>query len=270
VISKLSSARRLRAVIIGTVSVAALIGVFAQMSHAQDMPVAKPAETAVMDETAVRRVVEDVIRSRPELIAEVLNKYFEEQRRMAEANKQRGYDNLEAAFFGDGQLPYVGAKDAPIEVVYFYDINCPHCKRMGQVIQRVMRERDDVKIVHREIPILGPESVYAARLEEATWLLFPEHYKDFNEQLKAFPERLDAPGVDQILAEVVGAEKAEQIKASILENSKAQDQINDNLALANQAGINGTPFLKIRGGRAFEGAVDYETFTAALDEAAKK
>jgi len=57
----------------------------------------------------------------------------------------------------------VGALDADVTIVEYFDYNCPYCKKMAPVLQGLLTEDHQVRILYKDWPILGDTSVYAAR-----------------------------------------------------------------------------------------------------------
>ena len=48
-------------------------------------------------------------------------------------------------------------------LVEFFDYRCPYCKQVAPAIQALLGEDKQLRIVYKEFPVLGPESVTAAR-----------------------------------------------------------------------------------------------------------
>jgi protein-disulfide isomerase len=57
----------------------------------------------------------------------------------------------------------VGAADADVTIVEYFDYNCPYCKKMAPVLEGLLKEDHHVRIVYKDWPILGDISVYAAK-----------------------------------------------------------------------------------------------------------
>ena len=57
-----------------------------------------------------------------------------------------------------------GATKPEVTLVEFFDYACPYCKASNPNIDRLLREDKGLRVVYRELPILGPDSVTAARL----------------------------------------------------------------------------------------------------------
>ncbi len=60
-----------------------------------------------------------------------------------------------------------GAAKPDVTLVEFFDYACPYCKASNPHVDRLLREDKGLRVVYRELPILGPDSVAAARLSLA-------------------------------------------------------------------------------------------------------
>jgi len=140
------------------------------------------------------------------------------------------------ALFHNGLDPVAGNPKGKITVVEFFDYDCGHCISMAPVMDSILKTNSNVRIIFKDLPIRGPMSEFAARAAVAAQL--QHKYYVFNHALLVARRPLSPQSVMQI-AEQVGL-NTEQLKRDM--NSKAvRTQINSNLALANQLGVNGTP-----------------------------
>jgi protein-disulfide isomerase len=57
----------------------------------------------------------------------------------------------------------IGAADADVTIVEYFDYNCPYCRKMAPVLQGLLASDPHVRLVYKDWPILGDVSVYAAR-----------------------------------------------------------------------------------------------------------
>jgi protein-disulfide isomerase len=98
----------------------------------------------------------------PELIEEA-QAVLEERRAAAaqERDAQMVADNIEA-LQGDAMSPMLGDPSAPFTVVKFNDFNCGHCRAVEPDLAAFIEENPDYKLVIKEFPVLGPNSVIAA------------------------------------------------------------------------------------------------------------
>ena len=57
-----------------------------------------------------------------------------------------------------------GAAKPEVTLVEFFDYACPYCKASNPAVDRLLEQDKGLRVVYRELPILGPDSVTAARL----------------------------------------------------------------------------------------------------------
>jgi protein-disulfide isomerase len=152
-----------------------------------------------------------------------------------------------------------GAPKANVTLVEFFDYACPYCKASNPAVDRLLQEDKDLKVVYRELPILGPDSVTAARLSlEASKL---GRFAKFHDTLWAAGH--PAPDTIAVAAQAAGiAPKPDG-------DPQIEAEIKRNYALAGQLGATGTPVFVI-GDRVLNGAVGYDTLKQAIDDARKK
>jgi len=207
-----------------------------------------PADVSTVTEERVRAIVAEVIAEKPELLLESLNSYMQAQ----QAEEQQRADGVviaqkEAIADTEGR-PYLGNEDGEVELVYFYDLNCPHCKRMDPALKQILEANPDVRISHRGIPILAPSSRTAAIVEGLVWSVHRDKYPAFHDALMGHQGALTETVIAEKLATVLGEEDATKILAF---SSNAQHPrtaaviaaIDENLSVAQDSGITGTPFI---------------------------
>ena len=54
-----------------------------------------------------------------------------------------------------------GAAKPEVTLVEFFDYACPYCKASNPYVDRLLKEDPGLRVVYRELPILGPDSVTA-------------------------------------------------------------------------------------------------------------
>lgn len=69
----------------------------------------------------------------------------------------------EAALIAQSATPAAGAEDADVTIIEFFDYNCPFCKKTAPELRQLLRTDPKVRVLHKEWPIFGDVSSYAAR-----------------------------------------------------------------------------------------------------------
>lgn len=149
-----------------------------------------------------------------------------------------------------------GAAKPDVTLVEFFDYACPYCKASNPAVDRLLQEDKDLRVVYRELPILGPDSVTAARLSlEASKL---GRFAQFHDTLWATGR--PAPDTNAKAAQAAG------IAPQPVEDAEAETEINRNMKLAGELGATGTPLFVV-GDKVMNGAVGYDMLKDAIAKA---
>lgn len=205
---------------------------------------------------AMELAVKDAILANPEVIPEAINRL---QQREVEKLLASNREAIETPFAG----AWTGAKDGDVVLVEFFDYNCPYCRQSVGDVERLLAEDPKLKVVWRDMPVLGPDSEHFARasLSAAEQGRYPAFYSSvFKGQGALNQERL---------IRTVRAAGMNEAKVATDLNSKAiEAEIQKNLELGRALGLTGTPSYVI-GNRIISGAAGYEELKKAVEDARK-
>jgi protein-disulfide isomerase len=194
--------------------------------------------------------VRSYLLNNPEVIVESLRLLETRKRTSAEAEVNAALAAREAEILRDPDSPVGGNPDGDVTLVEFADYNCPYCRRVAPTIVEAEAADPQLRIVYKEIPILGPNSVFAAKAALAARQ--QGKYLDFHRTLMNV-RGVAAEGLVLAMAKKVGLD-VEKLKTD-MEAPSIQAAIDRNLALARALGINGTPSFVI-GDKIVSGAID--------------
>jgi protein-disulfide isomerase len=152
-----------------------------------------------------------------------------------------------------------GSAKPQVTLVEFYDYACPYCKASNPSVDRLLQEDKGLRVVYRELPILGPESVTAARLSLAASKV--GRFNQFHDAL--WNAGRPAPDTIASAAQTAG------IAATAQPDPQVEGELQKNRELAGKLGATGTPVFVV-GDKILNGAVGYETLKAAIDHARAK
>jgi protein-disulfide isomerase len=152
-----------------------------------------------------------------------------------------------------------GAAKPDVTLVEFFDYACPYCKASNPTVDRLLKEDPKLRVVYRELPILGPDSVVAARLSLAA---------SKAGRFAQFHDTLWATGRPSPQANAVAA-RAAGIAPQPTSDPEIETELKRNFQIAGQLGATGTP-LFIDGDRVMNSAVPYETLKEAISHARAK
>jgi protein-disulfide isomerase len=180
-----------------------------------------------------------------------------------EALRDRQYEPVLAQHRAELETPFgtswKGASKPDVTLVEFFDYACPYCKASNPVVERLLQEDKGVRVVYRELPILGPDSVTAARLSLAASKA--GRFAQFHDALWA----AGRPSAETLAS----ASQSAGIPAQPAESADIEAELKKNFELAGQLGATGTP-LFIVGNRVINSAVSYEELKKAIDDARTK
>lgn len=149
-----------------------------------------------------------------------------------------------------------GAAKPQVTLVEFFDYACPYCKASNPTVDRLLKEDRGLRVVYRELPILGPDSVSAARLSlEASKL---GRFAAFHDALWAAGR--PAPDTNAKAAQAAG------IAPQPAPDPDIDAELNRNVKLAGELGATGTPLFVV-GDRVMNGAVGYDMLKDAIARA---
>ena len=63
----------------------------------------------------------------------------------------------------DTRTEMSGAENPDVTIIEYFDYNCPFCRELAPDLQALLKDDHGVAVVHKEWPIFGGVSVYAAR-----------------------------------------------------------------------------------------------------------
>jgi len=235
-----------------------------QAPPAAQMSQAAPASGAGLSPRQRQEVVEvlrQALRQDPSILREaiVAMQAAEEDNR---ANAQRSAIATHAdALLRNAADPVKGNPQGNVTLVEFFDARCGYCKILHPTMQQLLQADPNIRVVMKDLPILGPNSVVASRA-----LLAAQRqgkYVQFQDALM----RLRGEPTEAVLkteAERIGLDWA-RLRRDMEDPAIAQ-RLQANVALAQALSIQGTPALVI-GDTLVPGAVDLATLQQLVAKA---
>jgi protein-disulfide isomerase len=169
------------------------------------------------------------------------------------------------AVLRDAEIPALGNPKGDITIVEYFDYQCPYCKKISPVLDEVLREDGNVRLVLKDWPILGDPSGYAARLVLAA--KYQNKYEAAHRALIVKVGRLTEGVIDEALTQA-GVDVA-KAKADLAANKTAIDAVlKRNNEQAEAFGFRGTPAFVV-GTFRVPGGLTAEQFKLAIADARK-
>lgn len=213
---------------------------------------ALPAAQAEMSRDEFQALVRETLLEQPEILREAIVKLEEKDRLAQQQQFEAQVREQSKLLFANKTDGIMGNPKGSIEMVYFTDYNCPYCHRLNATLQEVLKSEPELKVIVKEVGILGPDSVKAARLALATAQDAPGQYEELHQAMMS-QQRVQAGALGAI------ADKAGLDVASLQARADSKDitnKLNQNMALFRGLGLSGTPALVFSDGTLIPGAID--------------
>jgi protein-disulfide isomerase len=191
------------------------------------------------ERTIFRDEVRNFLMENPQVIMDAVAVLQErEQQQQAQADLDLVADN-KADLFDDGFSWIGGNPDGDITLIEFLDYRCGYCKRAHDEVAKLLENDGNIRLIVKEFPILGEQSVLASRYAIATrHIAGDEAYKSLHDALMTFNGEITTRSLGR-LAKGLGLD-AEAIEAK-MDSEEVSDEIRLTRALAQRLQISGTP-----------------------------
>ena len=159
------------------------------------------------------------------LIIDILEKNNKEKNISKYQEKLRSNDNF-----------FLGNKEGSAVIVEFFDYNCGYCKRSFPELMDLISGDKNIKVILKELPVLGESSVLAARASIASEK--QKKYFSMHQELIKISGQISEVDIINI-SEKIGI-NYDQLKIDMNKDETIL-LINENYRLADLIGVRGTP-----------------------------
>jgi len=209
----------------------------------------------------IGEIVKSYLVAHPEVIQDALNE-LDRRQKEAETNAQKSaLTGLTADLSKAENGVVLGNPNGDVTLIEFFDYNCGYCKKSLGDITNLLKSDPKLRLVLRDFPVLGPDSVEASLVALAVRKqLSPAKYMEFHQQLLGSRGRV---GKDRALevAKSLGADMTTLSKD--YESTDSKTLINATLRAADALRIGGTPSF-IVGDGVIVGAVGQDALASAI------
>jgi protein-disulfide isomerase len=228
------------------------------------MSLAASQEKHADSEPQLDQAIHDYIIAHPEVLLESLrmakNREDTEKRAAASAS----IPTFQKELLSDPISPVLGNPKGDIAVVEFFDYRCPYCRQVDPLLRSLSKDDQGVRIIQKQLPILGPESVVAARAALAANM--QGKLAEFHTALMTRKLNFTEANITD-LASGLGLD-VERLKADMA-SPVVEKEISRNLQLAKALNINGTPGFVV-GSQVVPGATDLQTLKDLVEDARRE
>ena len=221
-------------------------------------PVPAPAQNFTDTQRGdIEAIVRNYLVTHPEVLEEAMTELQKRQTAAETAKHEASIAQNAETIFNSQRGVTLGNRDGDVAFVEFFDYNCGYCKRAMSDMLELMKNDSKLKVVLKEFPVLSEGSVEAAKVAVAVRMQDPsgKKYLDFHQKL------LGGRGVADKARAMAAAKEAGLDTARIekdLTSPEIKATIEENMKLAEEMGLNGTPSYVI-GKQIVVGAVGLES-----------
>lgn len=209
----------------------------------------------------IESIIKDYLLAKPEILRDALTE-LDAREKLAETKaRQVIVGNPSGPLYSAANQAVIGNPNGKITLIEFFDYNCGYCKRALGDLARLMKDNPDLRVVLRDLPILAPGSVEAARIANAA-----------NNQLKGqkfweFHQKLLSSRGQVGKAEALAVAKELGVDMDRLAKDAAAPSatagVDESVSLAKSLQVSGTPTYVI-GDDVVVGAVGYDDLQAKV------
>jgi len=166
--------------------------------------------------------------------------------------------------------PGKGPTSAPVTVVEFSDLQCPHCKEAQPTLDKLASEEKNVRVVFQNFPLpMHDWAMKAAGYADCVGRGSSDSFWKFVESVYGAQSDITAANADEKLkgfADAAGANGAET--ATCAAKPETTTRIEHSLDLGRSLDVNSTPTIFINGRSISAGGIPYEVLKKLVDFAA--
>ena len=204
---------------------------------------------AALPKAEIEKIVREYLMREPEIIYEAIQE-LQQRRVVAEAERQeKAVQANKAQLFATAGDPIIGNPKGDVTLVQFFDYRCGYCRSMVPGLRNLIGKDKGLRMVMKEFPVLGPDSVVAARAALAAEK--QGRFTDFHLALMGSKE------LDEVAIKGVASRLGLDVDRLVADmNSESVERaLQANGQLAGELCITGTPSFVI-GGKLIPGAVE--------------
>jgi len=221
----------------------------------------QPGLPANLTPQQVESLIAQYLKDHPDTVIQAVKDAQAQEEQAKEEQAKATLADLKANIFSNPADPIFGNPGGDVAMVEFFDYRCPYCKRVTPDVDALIAEDSNLRVVLKEFPILGPESVLAAKIAYAAQR--QGKYREVHTALMNHRGDFSEPTLMQLAG-------SEGINIARLKNDLADPaiagQIQANLELGRTLGIAGTPAFII-GTKVVPGAISKDDMKKLVIEA---
>ncbi len=223
---------------------------------------ARAADFSAEQKESIRTLIKEYLIANPEIIQEAMNELEKRQTENEKIAQAKAVTELMPALSQSARSTVIGNPKGDVTLVEFFDYNCGYCKTALNDLVKLVKDDAKLRVVIRDFPVLGPESVEAALVAVAARQQFSDaKYLEFHQKLLESKGRV---GKDRALsvAKDLGADVAKLNKD--IDSTDTKNLISETMTIADALRLQGTPAYVV-GNEVVFGAVGYDALKSAIE-----
>jgi protein-disulfide isomerase len=231
---------------------------------AAEAPPIKAADMPTEQRQVIEGIIHDYLLHNPDILIEALRRAEDKLNHEADAKAATVISDRGAEIFDDPATPVGGNPRGDVTIVEFFDYRCPYCKQVLPSLQTLLREDRKLRLVYKEMPVLGSQSVTAAHAAFAARR--QGKYEAFHSAMMATKGQITEETIYKVAGSVgLDVDRLKQDMSA----PEIEQALKANLALADALNIHGTPGF-IVGKHIVPGAVNLDALRNMVGEARKE
>ena len=225
-------------------------------------PVAARAESFTPQQRAeIVTILRQALHDDPSILRDAIDALQHDESRRRESAAHAALASRSRQLHDDPADPVAGNPHGDVTVVEFYDPRCPYCRAMRPVVAGLLAADRGVRLVYKDIPVLGPDSTLDAQA-----LLAAQRQGGYLPLQEVEMAAVAHPTEEWLRQQAarLGLDGARLVRD--MADPAIKDRLGANVGLAQALGIDGTPTFVI-GGQIIPGAVPLSELRQAVDAA---
>ncbi len=210
------------------------------------------------------QIIRDALKADPSILRDAVTSLQADDAARDAADSKSRIAAAHAELFAKPGDPVAGNPQGDVTIVEFYDPRCPYCRRMVPTIDSLLRQDHGLRLVYKDIPVLGPASTTEARA-----ILAAQNQGAYLKMQAALMSNAAEPSDSMIHDTAKGLGLDPTKLKSDMGSAAITGKLQQNLALAHTLKVEGTPVF-IVGDQMIPGAVDEANLKTLIAAARKK
>src|ERR1051326_5828480 len=149
---------------------------------------------------AIETIIHDYLTKNPDVLLDALQAAEDKMKGDAKDKAAQALSTRRREIFEDPDTPVAGNPNGDVSLVEFFDYRCPYCKQVEPSLEALLKEDRQLRLVYKEMPVLGQASTIAARAALAA--RSQGKYDEFHRALMTAKGQMDEATVYKVAVSV--------------------------------------------------------------------